>query len=631
MEYRDELGLYGKIAVTQPRRIAARSVSARVADMVGCEVGESIGYQVRFDDSTSKDTDIAFMTDGVLLRKIQFDPCLSEYCIVMVDEAHERSLNIDLSLGLLKSVNISRLENGMEPLRIVVSSATIERNRFAEYIGSGDRQNSVEIPGKMYPVEVFYEKDIPLDYDYTFAAAEKVKQIVGNNEEGDILIFMPGKKEINETIGYLEHHNGSNNYEILPLHAELTPEEQGRIFEDSDKRKIVVSTNIAETSVTIDGIKHVIDSGLIKQIQFDAHSGIEQLVLVEHSKSGLEQRKGRAGRTAPGKCYRLFTEESYEARPQYQIPEIQRANLASIVLAMKKVGIEDVGRFDFIDPPKKDAIYHALDTLQQLGALDDFGYLTDVGEFMIELGIEPRLGRMILEATRSEDECINEICTIASFMEGKTLFVRPLDEEELKVAERKQDRFKQNCESDFEVILNVWKEYIKNNCDPYWAMENYLNEKVLEEAVNLRAEIIDVLASRKIYVNKNAKIHINREAIGKAITAGLIGNLMRSRGRVFSKMDGTTDEILIHPSSTLKDIQFKTGTLLVSDEIFANNAGRTFASTCLVVNPKWICDIAPQMADQIFGNRYKKGNKKHNWGGGNNQRYRNNSFKGKRF
>jgi len=304
LELRNELGLEGGIAVTQPRRLATKSVSNRVSEMMQCSVGDQVGYHVRFEDITSPETDITFMTDGILLRKIQFDPLLTEYSIVMIDEAHEQSTNIILCLGLLKEVNERRLQADLEPVRIIVTSATIERNRFADYISDSDPDNSVEIEGKMFPVEVFYEENIPPEFDYTQAAADKVKTIIDRHLEGDILIFMPGKREINLTIENILATVNDSNIEIFPLHAELPPEDQDKIFIPTTKRKIIVTTNIAETSVTIDGIIHVIDSGFIKQTQFDARSGIEQLVLTEHAVSGLDQRKGRAGRTAPGFCYR---------------------------------------------------------------------------------------------------------------------------------------------------------------------------------------------------------------------------------------------------------------------------------------------------------------------------------------
>lgn len=606
LELRDELGLKGKVGVTQPRRVATRSNTERVSEMMGCAIGESVGYHVRFDDSTSNETDITFMTDGILLRKIQFDPLLSGYSIIMVDEAHERSLNIDLCLGLLKDVNDLRLELGIEPLRLVITSATIERNKFAKYIGEGDLQNSLEIPGKMFPVEVYYETEIPWQYDFTEGAADKVREIVKSGLDGDILIFMPGKREINMTIENILLGMGDSQLEIIPLHSELSPEDQDRIFLPSQKRKVIVATNIAETSVTIDGIIHVIDSGLIKQTRFDHRTGIEQLVLVEHALSGLDQRKGRAGRTAPGFCYRLFTEDSLRSRPKYQSPEIERSNLGQIVLAMKKVGIQDIENFDFIDRPGKGAIHQALENLTLMGALDHSGRLTKIGEFMVDLGLEPRLGRMVVEAARSPVNCLNEICIIASFLEGKTIFVRPVDPDLEKEADRLHSRFKNDFDSDFGVILNVWKAYVKSGCDSVWAQNNYLNEKALEEAKNVREELLDVLKNHGLSIVENTK-QIDINSVGKAITAGLVGNLMVYTGKhAFKKIDGTKEEIRIHPGSVFYGSNLGDNALLVSDEIFINTQGKAYACNCLKAKPDWIRELAPHLLSRLKTSQHEK-------------------------
>lgn len=596
LELRNELDLPGTIAVTQPRRVATRSVTKRVAEMVGCEVGQKVGYNIRFENVTDDSTDITFMTDGILLRKIQFDPLLTEYSIVMVDEAHERSLNIDLCLGLLKEVNELRLGAGIEPIYIVISSATIERSKFASFIGGQDSKNSIEIPGKMFPVEVYYETEVPYGYDFTKGAAEKVKSILDQDLLGDILIFMPGKQEICDTIDKIKELIGDKSSEIIPLHAELPPEEQDRIFLPSEKRKIIVSTNVAETSVTIDGIIHVIDSGLVKETHFNPSTGIEQLVLVEHALSGLEQRKGRAGRTAPGFCYRLFTESSLRRRLPYQTPEIQRSNLAQIVLAMKKVGIQNIADFRFLDHPGRHSINQAIETLIALGALDKNGDITDIGEYMSEMGLEPRLSRMVIEATRPEINCVNEICTIAAFLEGKTVFVRPVDEIEQLEADRLHQQFKKNKNSDFAVILDVWNAFVKNNYDVEWAKKNYLNEKCLEEAKNVRLELFEILEKHDIHVEPEDKPSSEKNTLGKAIAAGLIGNLMRySRRFRLKKVDGKKEDINFHPSSIFIYKSVKEGALIVSDEIFMNHKGKAYACNCMEVKPEWFKDIAPEV------------------------------------
>ncbi len=604
LELRDELGLKGGIAVTQPRRVATRSVTDRVAEMLDTNVGEGVGYNIRFENITQENTDITFMTDGILLRKIQFDPYLTEYSIVMIDEAHEGSVNIHLCLGLLKIVNERRSDAGIEPIRVIVTSATIERNKFAQYIGYDDTENSLVIPGKMFPVKVFYEDNIPYDYDFTKAAADRVKKIVRSNEPGDILIFMPGKKEISDTIDQIKSQIGEKTAEIIPLHAELSPEDQDRIFSPSNKRKIIVSTNVAEASVTIDGVIFVIDSGLIKQTQFNPRTGIEQLVLTEHALSGIEQRKGRAGRTAPGVCYRLFTEESLRHRLPFQISEMQRSNLAQVVLVMKKVGIDDVAAFDFIDPPKVSAIMQAENTLHTLGALDDDGNLTDIGEMMVQLALAPRLGRMVIEAMKPNIDCVNEISIIAAFLDGKNVFVRPSEKELEWEADRLHEQFRKDKDSDFVVILNVWKAYAESGYDPEWAQRNYLNEKSLEEAKNVRLDLLEVLSEHGIYIDPRTKPRVNKDAIGKAVTAGLVENLLKRYGKfALKKVDGTKDDINVHPGSVFFNRSLSDDAILVSDEIFTNPSGKTYACNCLQVKKEWLQEVAPQIAKTIFSHR----------------------------
>lgn len=594
LELKEKLGLKGGIAVTQPRRLAAKNVTSYTSEMFDSQVGDKIGYRVRFENITSDNTDITYMTDGLLLREAQFDPMLLNYSIIMVDEAHERGTNIDLCLMLLLEVNKRRTEAQIEPIRIVIASATIERNRFAEYIATDDTDNSLEIPGKMFPVEVFYETEESWNPDFTQAAADKVAEILKKDLPGDILIFMPGKPEISQTIEKIEAKIGTNRACILPLHAELSPEDQDVIFLTSNKRKIIVSTNIAETSVTIDGIIHVIDSGYIKQTEFDPITGIERLVLTEHAISGLEQRKGRAGRTAAGFCHRLFTKESLKKRPQYQTPEIQRSNLIQLALVLKIVGIRDIRSVKFLDFPHKESLYYADEMLSLLGATDKKGELTRVGYLIHELGIEPQLARMVIEAAKVNLDCVSDIVTIASFLDGKNIFIRPTDTDEARMVDHLHEHFKVDAESDFIVLLNVWKEYVKHNYDSEWAKKYYLNEKSLEEAKNVRLELLKILEKHDIFIDQDALPAINKNAIGKALAAGLIGNLMRYTGKKsLSKIDGRKGDISIHPGSVIYGKKLSEGTLVIASEIFTNPKGNTYACNCLEVKKEWLKDLLP--------------------------------------
>lgn len=565
-----------KVAITQPRRVAARSVARYVAENVGCRIGEEVGYQVRFEDHTTEGTRINFMTDGILLRKIQEDPLLRDYSAVMVDEAHERSLNIDFTLGLLKRLQKKRVEAGLPPLKIIVTSATLEKEKFARYFGEAPM---VEIPGRLYPVEIHYEKEHVSDY--TRAAAEKVKMIVEQNKEGDILIFMPGQEEIEKTIREIESLNLSDVI-VLPLYGQMSPEDQDRIFEKMVGRKVIVATNIAETSVTVPGIRHVIDSGLIKQIEFDPSIGIETLAARPHAKSGCVQRAGRAGRLAPGECWRLYPESDFNSRPEFQTPEIQRSNLAHVVLLMKKIGIEDVRTFEFIDPPEAKAFEQAIDALKNLGALDENEKITDIGETMAELPLEPHLARMVIEAEKHK--CVETICTIASFLGGRSVFVRPKGKEnEADVAHR---RF-EVPESDFLTLLKVWQEYEANDFRDSWARDNFLHSKILAEVRQVRYQLFRALRRNGIRVSESQ----DPEAIGKSIAAGLIENLMEYYSRhSYRRVKDNESGFFIHPSSATfgHDPKF-----FVPAEIVRTK--KTYARIIQEVKPQWIREIAPQL------------------------------------
>lgn len=577
-----------RIAVTQPRRVAARSVARYVAERRGGKVGEEVGYQVRFEDTTTEGTRVNFMTDGILLRKLQFDPLLEEYDVVMVDEAHERSLNIDFVLGLLRRVQAERQKRGMKELKVIATSATIEKEKFANYFGNSP---TLEVPGRMFPVDVYYEPETPRDP--TVAAAQKVKEIVTSGSQGDVLIFMPGEEEIRRTISEIETLK-LPDVETMPLFGAIAPEDQDRIFEKNSKRKVIVSTNIAETSVTIDGIRFVIDSGLIKQKEFNPNTGIEALLTKRHAKSGCEQRKGRAGRTAPGACYRLYTEVEYNNREEYQNPEIARSNLDHVILAMKKIGIEDVRGFEFIDRPKEEAIAQAIETLKMLGALDANEKLTEVGRTMAELPLKPEIARMVIEAQKYH--CVGKICTIAAMMGGKSVFVRPKEKE--READATHAQFSQGQGgSDFMKLLEVWNQWSASGFDERWARNHFLNVGQLFEVREIRAQLMRELKRQNIAANdQNGKDPI---AIQKCIASGLIQHLMVYTSRhayeraVRTKSSSSTGSVFIHPSSSAFSEAPK---LMVGADIVTTS--KTFARRCQPVKPEWLPEIAPQLLEE---------------------------------
>ena len=568
-----------KIAITQPRRVAARSVARYVAERIGCNIGEEVGYQVRFDDHTTEGTRINFMTDGILLRKIQEDPLLQEYSVVMVDEAHERSLNIDFILGLLKKIQKERERAGLTPLKIIISSATLEKEKFSTYFSGAP---VVEIPGRLFPIEIHYEEK-PV-YDYPRAAAEKVKMIIEQNKPGDILIFMPGWEEILSTIKHIEALD-IKDILILPLHGDMNPEDQDKIFLPSDKRKVIVATNIAETSVTVPGVRYVIDSGLIKQLVFNPATGIESLVVQPHAKSGCIQRAGRAGRIAPGECWRLYTRENFEGRPDFQTPEIKRSNITHVILMMKKIGIDDIESFEFIDPPEPKALKQAIETLKILGALDNNERITEIGEIMAELPLEPHVARMVIEAQKYG--CVSAICTIAAFLGNRSVFVRP------KGKESEADRIHKNFrvpKSDFLTLLKVWHEYEANHFQDTWARANFLNSKVLNEVRQIRYQLFNILRRNKIPISTAD----DPESIQKAVAAGLIENLMEHYYKYSYRRirDGQKD-IYIHPSSVVFGEIPK---FFVAAEIIQTS--KTYARMIQVVEPDWLKEIALHLVSE---------------------------------
>lgn len=532
------LSTNGRVAVTQPRRIAATSVSEYVSKQIKTTLGEEVGYRIRFHDVTSQNTQIVFMTDGILLREAQIDPLLLNYNVVMVDEAHERNINSDFLIGLLVDVQKRRKERNMYPLQIIVSSATLERNKFIDYFAQFEEENHkfIEIPGRLYEVKQVYSQYDILNYERE--AALKVAEICiqdyknsnrsGKRKKrkyqplvdhtGDILIFMPGKREIEKTKFEIQNLKGFNSYnlEIVTIHADLPIEEQNKIFTQTDKRKVVIATNIAETSITVPGIVYVIDSGLIKQMDFDPQSNINSLVTKYHAKKGLIQRMGRAGRVQKGYYYALFTRNSFDERDEFPTPEILRSSLSQIVLVMKKIGIEDVVHFNFIDRPSRKRIKHAIKELKGINAIDKAGEITQRGEEIVSLPLEPKLANLIIEAKKRN--CVEEIITVSAFLEQKPLilnlavedFVKKITDsltEPMSDSQIEKEAFKlytlykqkagrlEDQSSDFFTYLKVWDKWERVGFNEKWAEDNYLSFEVLNEARNIKDELKDILVN----------------------------------------------------------------------------------------------------------------------------------------
>ncbi|KAK0876436.1 hypothetical protein LTR87_009737 [Friedmanniomyces endolithicus] len=487
------------IAVTQPRRIAATTIATRVAAETGTSLGQKVGYSIRFEDVTSAATKIKFLTDGLLLREALVDPLLSRYSVIMVDEAHERSLSSDVLLGILKKIRKKRPE-----LRIVVSSATLQAEEFLRFFAGHDAGDDgaaenigriVSIEGRAFPVDIHYLSE-PCE-DYLERAVQTVFDIHASEPEGDILIFLPGRDDIETAIEKIADRIPSLPTKAakllpLPLYAGLTAEQQLYVFEPAPEatRKVICATNIAEASVTITGITHVIDPGYVKLRVYNPTSGIDILTSTPISRASATQRAGRAGRTKPGKCYRLYTESAYtHTLPETTVPEIQRSNLAALVLQLKALGIDNLARFDFLSPPPAELLVRALELLFALGALDDYAKLTKpLGTRIAELGIKPMLAKALLSSP--DFGCVNEMLSVAAMIQVSGQGSGVWFSHDNQKAEEKARRAFAVEEGDHLTLLNVYQAFVtKGKQEAKWCQKHYLNFKTLSRAVRIRNQL----------------------------------------------------------------------------------------------------------------------------------------------
>ncbi|KAL9129090.1 MAG: hypothetical protein Q9217_002362 [Psora testacea] len=555
------------VAVTQPRRVAATTVATRVADEMKCKLGEEVGYSIRFEDLTSAKTRIKFLTDGLLLREALADPLLSRYSVVMVDEAHERSLSTDIFLGVLKKIRKKRPD-----LRIIVSSATLQAEDFLRFF-SGDKRVAncdgpgnevgkiISLEGRMYAVDTLYLED-PAE-DYVERAVKTVFDIHTSEPEGDILTFLTGREEIDTALQLIADraatlHPKAPSILALPLYAGLTSEQQLYVFEPAPEktRKVIISTNIAEASVTIDGIVYVIDCGFVKLRAYNPRTGIDTLTVTPISKASATQRAGRAGRTKPGKCYRLFTQAIYNTLLEATVPEIQRSNLAPAILQLKALGIDNILRFDFLTPPPAELIIRALELLYSLGALDDYAKLTrPLGVRMAELAVEPMMARVLLSAPTLG--CLSEMLSIAAMtsLQGAVWF--HLDGEK-KATESARRKFAAE-EGDHLTLLNVYQAFVtKGRKDSKWCRDNYLNYKSMTRAVSIRAQLkrylerFGINVDESLATSKNPDTQPDKgEQIRKCLTTGYFAHAARMQpDGTFKTVNGAVT-LHAHPSSLL--------------------------------------------------------------------------------
>eukprot|EP00301_Raphidiophrys_heterophryoidea_P004099 c11810_g2_i1.p1 GENE.c11810_g2_i1~~c11810_g2_i1.p1 ORF type:complete len:770 (-),score=256.58 c11810_g2_i1:474-2705(-) len=580
-----------KVCCTQPRRVAAMSVSKRVSEEMDVVLGEQVGYSIRFEDLTSKSTFLKYMTDGMLLREAMSDPLLDSYGVVILDEAHERTLATDVLFGLLKEVLSNRKD-----LKVVVMSATLDAEKFQQY---WDNAPLIKVPGRTFPVDVFFTTEP--ERDYVEAAIRTCIQVHLTEEEGDILMFLTGEEEIEDACRKIKQAiedagDGAGPIKIFPLYSTLPPSQQQRIFEPAPPngpdgqigRKIIVATNIAETSLTIDGIVYVIDPGFSKQKVYQPRVRVESLLVSPISQASAQQRAGRAGRTRPGKCFRLYTQDAFFNDLQEQTyPEILRSNLGSVVMQLKKLGIDDLVHFDFMDPPAPETLMRALEMLNYLGALSDDGELTELGSMMSEFPLDPQLGKMLLASP--DFRCSNETLTIVAMLSVPNCFMRP--KEAARAADDAKNKFA-HMDGDHVTLLNVYHAYKHHNMDSNWCYDNFINHRTMKQADNVRVQLESIMVKFGMpLLSPSANSPDYYPNVRKAVLSGFfmqVAHLERS-GNYLTVKDNQV--VRLHPSTVLET---KPEWVVYNEFVLTT---QNYIRTVTRVEPSWLLTLAAHYYD----------------------------------
>ncbi|MCA0976190.1 ATP-dependent RNA helicase HrpA [Halomonas denitrificans] len=617
------LGRRGLIGHTQPRRLAARSVATRLAEELQVPVGEQVGYQVRFTDQTNDDTLIKLMTDGILLAETRQDPDLLRYDTLIIDEAHERSLNIDFLLGYLK-----RLLSRRKDLKVIITSATIDVERFSQHFATRHADGSVqpapvvEVSGRTYPVEVRYRpliRDAEDEEDRSLSegilhAVEEIEAIEREKRwfhgPRDILVFLPGEREIRETADVLRRADLKST-EVLPLYARLSNAEQNRVFAPHGGRRIVLATNVAETSLTVPGIRYVVDPGLVRISRYSYRAKIQRLPVEAVSQASANQRMGRCGRVAEGVCIRLYDEEDFLARPEFTDPEIRRTNLASVILSMLSLKLGDIQAFPFVDPPDSRFVTDGFKLLFELGAVDDKGRLTPIGRRLARLPIDPRLARMVLAG--DEHGSLREVLVVVSALAVQDPRDRPADKRE--AADQAHRRW-QDPESDFVALLNLWQGFeaardeLSGNRLRRWCRDHYLNYLRLREWHDTFRQLRQLLRDMDIQVppprqqlpaesdeadqREHEAQRAQTVAMHKALLTGLLSHLgTLNENREY--LGARNRKFMIHPASGLSK---KTPKWVMAVELVETS--RLFARTVAKVDPQWIEPLAGHLVKRSY-------------------------------
>ncbi|ORY77997.1 P-loop containing nucleoside triphosphate hydrolase protein [Leucosporidium creatinivorum] len=581
-----------QVACTQPRRVAAMSVAKRVADEMDVSLGDEVGYSIRFEDCTSPKTFLKYMTDGMLLREAMNDHMLSRYSTVILDEAHERTLATDILMGLLKDIAKRRPD-----LKIVVMSATLDAAKFQNYFFGAPL---LKVPGRTFSVEVFYTPEP--EPDYLEAAIRTVLMIHQAEGEGDILVFLTGEEEIEDACRKISMEADNLPHSIgplraIPLYSSLPPQQQQKIFDKAPAprtpdgppgRKVVISTNIAETSLTIDGIVYVVDPGFSKQKIYNPRIRVESLLVSPISKASAQQRAGRAGRTRPGKCFRLYTESDFVKELEEQTyPEILRCNLASVILELKKLGIDDLVHFDYMDPPAPETVMRALELLNYLAAFDDEGNLTPLGDLMSTFPLEPQLAKMLIVSP--EFKCSNEILSIAAMLSVPNPYLRPNSQR--KEADEAKAQFA-HPHGDHLSLLNLYHAY-RTNPDSQWCWANYVSFRAMQQADNVRNQLkrsmekMDLDLVSTAFEDKSYYDNIRR-----ALTCGFFMHVAHREGDKNGYTTVKDNQIVgLHPSNGLDN---NPEWVLYNEFVLTT---RNFIRTVTEVRPEWLLEYAADYYD----------------------------------
>ncbi|KAI9667417.1 MAG: DEAH-box ATP-dependent RNA helicase prp43 [Bathelium mastoideum] len=593
------------VACTQPRRVAAMSVAQRVAAEMDVTLGEEVGYSIRFEDKTSPSTMLKYMTDGMLLREAMNDHNLSRYSTIILDEAHERTLATDILMGLLKEIAERRSD-----LKIIIMSATLDAQKFQKYFNGAP---ILSVAGRTHPVEIFYTSEA--EKDYVEAAVRTVLQIHATEPEGDILLFLTGEEEIEDACRKISLENDelvreadAGPLKIYPLYGTLPPQQQQRIFDPAPPprtpggrpgRKCVVSTNIAETSLTIDGIVYVVDPGFSKQKVYHPRIRVESLLVSPISKASAQQRAGRAGRTRPGKCFRLYTETAFNKELEENThPEIQRTNLAATILELYKIGVQDLVHFPWMDPPAPETVMRALEELYFLACLDEEGGLTQLGRLASEFPLDPALAVMLI--TSPEFYCSNEILSLTALLSVPQLFVRPANNR--KRADEMKDLFAHQ-DGDHLTMLNVYHAFKNPSAQEnpkQWCHDHFLSYRSLQQADNVRLQLKRIMEREEIELMStpfgDRKYYEN---IRRALVAGFfmqVAKLDASKKMYTTVKDDQS--VLLHPSVAL---QHDSEWVLYNEFVLTK---KNFIRTVTAVKPEWLLDISPRYYDM---STFKKG------------------------